>query len=219
MEGTKEIAYIVKEIKGFAPLINQDPEGVAPDGAITNKEGTLDLEIQKVDKADYESKLKGATFEIHRIDGETVPDTSIKHVEGKKFDPVTTGDDGKTSFKGTPYGYYEIEETGLPAGYVMNEENRFYIKVGSEGVKLIEKDLTKAPKDWRSISKGGIVSQLIPAKEEMPAQAVVENTAGAALPNAGGPGTYGFYLTGFLLAFLGFMGLSHIRLRRARGNN
>ena len=110
-------------------------------------------------------------------------------------------------------GYYEVFESALPTGYVLTDGGRFYIKVGADGVQLLQKDVTKAPKDWEIIDSGGMVYEVTAATGSNPTTMTVDNEPGAALPHTGGSGTALIYLFGALLTLGGALTL--VARRRA----
>ena len=208
---TQEISYTVKEITGFAPYVNQNPDGITSGGTITNKEASVDLEILKVDKKDRNKELDGAIFTLRRIESGTAPGNEIKY-DGDVIDTKTTGDDGKAKFVNISSGYYEVKETKAPVGYVFSEENAFYIKVDQETVHMIQPDLTKPATEWSIIRSGGIVSSFVHSTDNNPAIATVINEPGASLPSTGGHGTKLFTILGCMLIALA--GVLVIRRRR-----
>ena len=174
---------------------------------ITNTEiKSFDLGIEKADKDNHNKKLGGAEFKLYLVDEETVPGDQVKHKDNNVYGTATTGDGGTATLTGIAPGYYEVKETGLPAGYVLTGEDAFYIRVSAAGVELLKKDMTKAPKDWTSVNKDdGIVYNFAEASGNNPATAYVENTPGTPLPHTGGAGTGLFTILGLLL--IGLAGL------------
>ena len=112
-------------------------------------------------------------------------------------------------------GYYEIKESTMPSGYIISGDGAFYIRMIGSGVELLQKDLTKKPKDWPVIQTDNMVVNVSQASETTPATLTVENTPGAALPSSGGPGTTWIYLLGTIL-LLGSAILLAARRRTAR---
>lgn len=191
---------------------------------ITNKEiKAMDLDIIKVDAGDQTKKLKGAEFTLYQVDEKKVPENQIKYKDTQPRGTAATNADGKASFEAIAPGYYEVKETKLPDGYIRSGENAFYIRIGADGVELLQKDLTKKPEEWTVIEPedvstegGGIVCHFAAAINEgdnkKPAAVTVSNTPGSPLPNAGGPGTGLFTALGSLLMALA--GWLLIRRRR-----
>ena len=163
----------------------------AAGGTINNEQKTTSLDIVKVDNADTSITLEGAEFTIRKIK-DTLSANDIQY-DGPESAPVTTDGDGKTSFDGITYGYYEIREKHAPEGYNLPDDACFYIRYDDDGIKLLEKDLTKDPKAWDATkTEVGTVSLLDDT-------ATVKNTSGAILPYTGGPGTLIFTILGSIL--------------------
>ena len=80
---------------------------------------SLTLNIIKDDKADHTKKLPGAVFKITQLDENGKG--SIKE-GGIVNTSEATDTDGKTSFSDLGVGYYQIEETVRPTGYVMTDD-------------------------------------------------------------------------------------------------
>jgi LPXTG-motif cell wall-anchored protein len=136
-----------------------------------------------------------------------------------------TGADGKTSINSIPTGYYEISEIKMPAGYIKVEDGKFYISVNNGVISriVVTQDNPETDeideslvKNWTVVGDNddGILrfSAARAAVQDDPdtpnineAQAAVNatfkvgNTAGAALPNTGGPGTRLFTILGSIL--------------------
>ncbi len=183
------------------------------------------LELIKVDVSDMETPLENAAFLLKKLD----PDDTGHYLTGDGALEILsddTGDDGKTSFEGLTDGYYEISEKKTPAGYVLTDDGKFYIKVSGGAVSLIEKtaddpateDVNEGlVKNWpeKDGSSGRIrFVNTTPAVPDNPettdidesAEAIaaykVGNTPGVALPNTGGSGTVLYTVPGGILALL-----------------
>lgn len=194
------------------------------------------LDIVKVDKTNRNKKLSGAVFTITRLDPAT---TKTGHISYKmkadnpeqyeftaQSDP--TGDDGKTSFSGLNYGYYEVKETVFPAGYVSTGYEVFYIKADNGVVSYLAVDPAENTPitDWSPITQTSTddTVQLLtvgvaddPQTDENEAvntSVSVGNTPGAALPSSGGPGTTWMYIIGMLLTI--GAGITLVSRRRIR---
>ena len=169
------------------------------------------LNIIKVEDGYPTTKLQGAKFTIRRIK-DTLGGSNIQY-DGDESDPVTTGENGDAKFENLTQGYYEIRETETPNGYVCTGDNCFYIKIDSNGISLLEKDLTKNPRVWDA-TKTAVGNVLFTAASDtVPATAQVGNTPGVALPSSGGPGTMALYILSIMLTVLGGAGLV-MRMRR-----
>ena len=124
----------------------------------------------------------------------------------------TTNAEGKATFEGLTAGYYEVKETKLPAGYVNNGEEAFYIHVESGAVKLV----TKSGTGWSEVSSSGDGKFTFTAASGTSlANVTVENTPGAALPHTGGPGKMPFTLAGLVLVAAAGILLVRRKLRLA----
>ena len=159
----------------------------------TYRQKTVDFDVIKVDRGNHETKLANAEFTLRKVN-ENSPYDYIE--EESKAVTKTTNAEGKATFEGLTSGYYEVKETKLPAGYVNNGEEAFYIHVESGAVKLVAKSAT----GWSEVSSSGEGKFTFAAASETSlASVTVENESGAALPHTGGPGTMLFTLAGLVL--------------------
>ena len=176
------------------------------------KETSVSLDILKVDKNDSR-KLNGAVFGLIQIDGTNATISII----GSEQTVTTAGegaDQGKATFSNLAAGYYRITEKTPPAEYVITGDAEFFIEVTDEGVNLLTKG-EGTPDSWpKDAVTYGNVKTFKAATAYANAQATVENTTGAALPNTGGPGTNLIYLFGIMLTALAGAGLVIRRRRR-----
>ena len=185
----------------------------------------VDLNVVKIAKDDSTIKLPGAKFKASLLDEEqtTAGRVVIKTetVQGEDV-PVfsreygPTDGDGKITLTGLTSGYYMIEESQTPAGYVVStEEPTFYVYVhGGQITYLVRStetaDTGKKLDEWdKTKTSSGLVSYDMDTKT-----ATVRNESGAALPSSGGPGTVWIYLIGSLL-LLG-SGIALVARRRMR---
>ena len=157
---------------------------------LKNEQIPFDLNLLKVDKDNTETPLKGAEFKLNKLiyDFDT---STISYEEGTEK-TVTTGNDGKAKFEGLALGFYEINETKAPAGYILAENNSFYIKVASSGVSLVQRTDGKPMEDWETISSDGNVTFAN-------STATITNEPGSELPMTGGPGIIGYRLVGAIV--------------------
>ena len=217
-----EITYSVKEIsytigghtvnlKDFVPT--EDSSSNSGTTTITNKIPAFSFNILKIDGGSA-AALIGAKFTIQQIyPTSDVPEPT--YVVGGITSPSTpeiTGIDGKVSFNNIPLGYYEVEEKELPPGYVFtqDQDGKFYIRVDTDSVKLLEKVITDRKLSFKEVDPdaGGRIKlgNVELTKEGNIFMFTVENTSGAALPYTGGPGTRIFTILGaILIAGAGFM--------------
>ena len=197
------------------------------DYTVTNRYVALDLDIIKMDASDMTTPLEKAQFELKNLD----PDGRGTYITGDSAitkQSGETGTDGKTSINSIPTGYYEISEIKMPAGYIKVEDGKFYISVNNGVISriVVTQDNPETDeideslvKNWTVVGDNddGILrfSAARAAVQDDPdtpnineAQAAVNatfkvgNTAGAALPNTGGPGTSLIYILGFMLTAL-----------------
>ena len=165
--------------------------GQVSEATVTNRKKPFDLNLVKVEK-DTGIALKDAQFKLYKL--KVDPDTkAISHVAGSE-QTVITDKDGKAKFESLAVGFYEIEETRAPKGYILTGDTTFYIKVTTTGVKLVIREDGKAPEEWAEGEETGLVTF-----EAESTTATVGNESGSALPMTGGPGTGLFNLLGGIL--------------------
>ena len=180
-----------------------------------NYEGqTIPVDVIKVNQEKRQEKLPGAEFTLYKLDGNTAPTEGGTFPDKKKIGTEQTDGNGKLTFSNVAKGYYEIEETKSPDGYVLLEEAKLYFKVARGKVVWLEKG-TGAPSTWaeKTIDDAGIVefekARAAVAADPDTGTAASEatndtfkvgNTPGAELPHTGGIGTTIFYIFGSALA-------------------
>ena len=175
----------------------------------------VDLDIIKVtqDSLNEETKetLAGAVFRITKLSDTTTSAhiaTEMK-TENDKQVPVyqessdETAADGMVTFRSLPSGYYLIEETQAPDGYLLLDEG-LYVKIDRGVVSCLRRpDKTTDPavliKDWATTTTGNNFTFAPIDTNQSRAAFTVGNTPGAALPHTGGIGTIPFYLIGSML--------------------
>lgn len=143
----------------------------------TNEISVANVELEKVDKADHSITIKGAKFALYEAD-ENWGKASENSVEG--YGEIVSENNGKIEMKNLPVGNYLLYETKAATGY------------------------TRPTEPWRIIvESGGKVTvqdgngNLIASKSESePAIYQIENAKVYSLPESGGPGTYGFTISG-----------------------
>ena len=182
----------------------RDGERIDPDGKIkANADAKVTIYnrdivvyLIKVDATDMETPLQNAQFTLKKLNPEgygTYPSNQSEQVE-----KVSTVTDiaGKYYIAGIKNGYYEISETGVPAGYILVDDGKFYIKVQNGTITLLTKDTEKKVKEW---SERILTNQDKLSFDDDTFTFTVGNTPGASLPSTGGPGTTLIYILGSIL--------------------
>lgn len=139
-----------------------EPVSKEPINVINYKE----IEFEKVDGNDHDTKLKGAEFEVHYKEKETdtkyEPVKVKKTVDGKEQEVTMTarsGENGKFKLPITKDGYYALVETKAPDNYSKIPGNIREFKLENGKVKTLEKDPIKA--SHKSSDKGQITSEIL----------------------------------------------------------
>lgn len=143
----------------------------------TNEISVANVELEKVDKADHSITIKGAKFALYEADGNWGK-VSKNPVEG--YERIVSGNNGKIEMKNLPVGNYLLYETEAATGYTCPTEP-WRIIVGSGGTVTVQDSNGSA-----IASKSG----------SEPAIYQLENAKVYSLPESGGPGTYGFTISG-----------------------
>lgn len=174
------------------------------DAEVTIVNGDMTVHLFKVDATDTSTPLRKAQFTLKKLDPEGYG-TYASGSEKVEKTSADTGEDGRTRIAGIKNGYYEISETGIPDGYIMVDEGKFYIKVQNRNITLLSKDNSKKVKEW--------AERVLTDQDKLSFNSetntfTIGNTPGAALPDTGGPGTRRIYLLGFLLTGLAAAGLA-----------
>lgn len=136
----------------------------------TNKKIVVDIELEKVDSQTTDTKLSGAEFALYKVD------TSGNEIQVNSYKSEQRG---KISIKNLPIGQYVLRETKAPTGYVKSAEP-WNITVANDRtitVKYDGKDVASKPDNNKTIYQ-------------------ITNTKVYSLPESGGPGTYGFTISG-----------------------
>ena len=159
----------------------------AEGGTTINKQRKeTDITLKKVDKDNLDEEdpdlLKGASFTVTKYTDEnfqgkdTTWETSGSQTvsDDKKPDGTYTLN-GEFVFRGLPAGYYQIEETRFPDGYIKLSGNpRFKVEENANHELVVT--LINNPDNLLRL-------------EDDKLTIIVGNPPGAALPNTGGPGT------------------------------
>lgn len=218
----KRIYYVVRETGTYSgySVSYEKTKGDEPQNkvyalnkeTITNSKSQFQFDILKEEEG-TSVPLPGAAFTIQKV--KETSNTSSPEYDGDAAasDPAVTGADGRTSFKNVSPGYYEVLEAEPPEGYVLTGDAAFYIKVEPTGIKLLEKEVTGGKLSFKEASTATVGNVTI-NREGTAVTFTVENIPGAALPNAGGPGTRLIYFLGIILA--GFAGLGLVMKKRRK---
>ena len=216
-----EITYSVQELsytigghtvnlRDFAPSEDTSTPGTTK---LTNQIPAFSFDILKID-ARTAKPLEGAQFTIQPIEA-TSPVTTPVIVQGttpSPSTPETTGESGKVTFSDIPLGYYELEEAHIPDGYIILDNRKFYIRVDTDDVKLLEKVITDGHLSFREVTPGAggriILGNIELTKSGKTITFTVENTSGPELPYTGGPGTKLFTILGAMLLVLAAAGMA-----------
>ena len=178
----------------------------------------VDIDIIKIEQGNPAKHLPGATFSLRQLaDKEASSNGTFENMEGTTPQTAKTDKDGKASFTGLSFGYYELKETASPIGYVMTGDVVVYFRLDEEGIKFLNKDDSETPSKWSTITGAGTGSSLVtftdaqnavddnpntPENESTAAKNAtftVENTPGTQLPQTGGIGTTLFTALGGLM--------------------
>ena len=162
---------------------------------ITNTSGT-DVSLIKVDRNDLNIEnpncLKGASFTLSKYTSDTFQskdtswgDNGSKILNDEKKPDGTFPLNGVFEFEQLTVGYYKIEETKLPAGYVkMTGDPTFKVELDAQnGFKIT---LLNNPDNLLRLEDNAL-------------KIIIGNTPGVELPNTGGTGTRLFSLFGGIL--------------------
>lgn len=143
----------------------------------TNEKSVADVKLVKVDAADTNVTIKGAKFALY----EAKEDWS-KASENPINADIVSGDNGRIDLNAIPVGNYLLEETEAATGYSL-PTNPWRITVGGGGTVTVM-DGNGHAVDVDNVSENGTTIYQI------------TNTKVYSLPESGGPGTYGFTISG-----------------------
>ena len=202
----KEIEFITNTEDGtegeslhFTVAYDNSPAGtVSSPLKITNtRREELTLILKKVDVRNLEKPdlsdddlLPGARFRIEKY--KTI-DPLNKDLEWNLIDghdEENEGENGTFTFSGLVPGYYMIQETAYPAGYISISENPL-IRVNEDlSIQLLDAE-------GNEIANNQTDTVLV---KENTTTLIFGNTPGNMLPATGGPGIIGYLISGGLLA-------------------
>ena len=142
----------------------------------TNEQSVADVEIVKVDAANTNVTITGATFALYEADAEWNKTSENPF----NTEDIVSGNEGRIELKDLPVGNYLLVETKAATGYSLPTKP-WKITVGSGGtVKVMD-------------NEGETVGNI--TKNEMTIYQIT-NTKLYSLPESGGPGIYGFTISG-----------------------
>lgn len=142
----------------------------------TNKEIVADVDFVKVDSKDHGTKIQGAEFELYKA---KVNDESTWSRDGDAIATATSANGGEFGFKDLAPGNYLMVETKATSEYAL-PTNPWKITVAEEDGKVTVN---------KNDGSTGVES-------DNNNKYLIENTKLYSLPNSGGPGTYGFTISG-----------------------
>lgn len=182
-EGTNCDSAIAEDLsKGITFTMGTDKKqnkvpqnGNTTDGRVgiaefTNKKTVVNIDFEKVDAATNTKKLSGAEFDLYKAntDGEQTGDPIMQYESDRN---------GKVSIENLPIGNYVLVERKAPAGYQLSAKP-WKIIVGSDrNITVTHGDDTVNPNGNEKIYQ-------------------LTNAKLYSLPESGGPGTYGFTISG-----------------------
>lgn len=153
--------------------------GIIGVAVFTNEKSVADVKLVKVDAANTNVTIKGAKFALY----EAKKDWS-KASENPINADIVSGDNGRIDLNAIPVGNYLLEETKAATGYSL-PTNPWRITVGGGGIVTVTvMDGNGHAVDVGNVSENGTTIYQI------------TNTKVYSLPQSGGPGTYGFTISG-----------------------
>lgn len=141
----------------------------------TNKEIVADVDFVKVDSKDHDTKIQGAKFALYKA---KVNAESTWSKDGDAIATATSANGGEFGFKDLAPGNYLMVETKATSEYAL-PTNPWKITVAEEDGKVTVN---------KNDGSTGVESDN--------SKYLIENTKLYSLPNSGGPGTYGFTISG-----------------------
>ena len=136
----------------------------------TNKETVANVDFVKVDAADHDITINGASFTLYKADE--------SWNEDEKVEDVTSKDGGTFGFEKLLPGNYLLKETKAATGYsLVTEPWKIVIKNNGEV----------------TVTKNDGKTAIVKNSDE---RYMIKNAKVYSLPESGGPGTYGFTISG-----------------------
>ena len=175
----------------------------------TNKLVTADLKLKKVDADDMNTLLRGAEFELKMW---TASENSWMSVEGRDKFKVNE----EENLTALLPGRYKLTETKAPNNHALLGTS-IYFKVESGKVLLTDEyGVVLKNEDDTPVNKGPSEMWTL-AKDDKGGQVLtIKNTEIYSLPSSGGPGIYGFTISG--VAFITAALLLFINNKRKEDN-
>lgn len=213
------IGYASSMSNGEGTIARGDTGKVAV--TVTNTYEATQVTLKKVDVANLENSnltaddlLKGAAFRITKYEDKNFrgkvtdweTNGSIELADVKDGDNYTLN--GTFTFTNLPKGFYLIEETAFPNGYIRLEDNPRF-EVGDDmKVYLLDENGDRIGQNITEILR------VLPVTDTQTENVLIYgNEPGAPLPSTGGPGTHLFYLLGSALAIFAAVLLGMRRIR------
>lgn len=155
---------------GSAGYANYAGPGCVGKVDYTNKETVANVDFVKVDAADNNITINGAMFTLYKADE--------SWTKGEKVEVVTSENGGTFGFEKLLPGNYLLNETKAATGYsLVTELWKIVIKNNGE--------VTVTKNDGKTV--------IVKNSDE---RYMIENAKVYSLPESGGPGTYGFTISG-----------------------
>lgn len=178
-------------------VYSNDPNGNST-GTTTDKDVTVytfQLNVNKVDGTDNQTKLSGAKFKLYYEDNDTKYYATVNTTEENNKNKITgwvtnaeqatvlsTDTNGNITVKGLKEGTYYLEEIEAPVGYnKLTAPVKVEIKNTNDDIKTLES--VKADETIGTVSGAE-------------ATISIANNKGSTLPSTGGMGTTLFYIVG-----------------------
>lgn len=188
-EDTKSATFILgnkKDLKNVdvieKPKYTYASGGVKGSVSYTN-ELVTNLDLKKVDSENSNTKLTGAKFNLEVLEvKEDDNNTSIWKPVSDAYNPFEVND--TVELNNLKAGLYKLTEVTAPNGYSLLSSS-IYFKVELGKIELVDEEgnsLTSPSKMWILDKDNKVLT--------------ISNAKLYSLPNSGGPGTYGFTISG-----------------------
>ncbi len=142
--------------------------------SLTNDKVYGNVELLKIDDATPANRLEGATFELHKDNGDYVfvegKDGVYTYSEEATDVVMVSPEGGRILVKQLPFGKYYFVEKSAPSGYLTNEEHISFAI-----------DTNQAPDDEPLVSKTCINSKVRAAVSFMKADTTIDNPLAGAV--------------------------------------